>query len=132
MNDELVILFTSSFIVHNSSIRMEYLPGIFALLVAAAGWFYMFYSRAAHRLAGIEEERLNRRRIFFRRTSGFAMVALGACFYAGYYATDPTQVAFALCWSMVLILMMTILLLGIIDLRLTRRLREQQRRREGQ
>ena len=112
---------------------MEYLPGIFALLVAIAGWFYMFYSRAAHRLGGIEDERLNRRRVLLRRVGGFAMVVLGACFYAGYYATDvehPSR-AFALLWFTVLMLMMLIMLLGIIDLRLTRKLREEQRRREG-
>ena len=112
---------------------MEYLPGIFALIVAAAGWFYMFYSRAAHRLGAIEDERINRRRIWLRRVGGLAMVALGACFYAGYYATDPHHPtrAFAVLWFVVLMLMMLIMLLGLIDLRLTRRLREEQRRREG-
>src|SRR5690348_5334148 len=112
---------------------MEYLPGIFALLVAAAGWFYMFYSRAAHRLATVEDQRINHRRILLRRVGGLSMVALGACFYAGYYATDreqPTR-AFAMLWFVVLVLMMLILLLGLIDLRLTRKLREAQKRREG-
>lgn len=112
---------------------MEYLPGIFALLVAIAGWFYMFYSRAAHRLATVEDDRINRRRILLRRVGGLSMVALGACFYAGYYATDrehPTR-AFAMLWLIVLVLMMVILFLGLVDLRLTRKLREEQRRREG-
>lgn len=112
---------------------MEYLPGIFALIVAIAGWFYMFYSRAAHRLSGVEHQRLNRRRILLRRIGGLAMVALGACFYAGYYATDPHHMtrAFAMLWFAVFVLMMIILVLGLIDLRLTRRLRDEQRRREG-
>ena len=111
---------------------MEYLPGIFALIVAAAGWFYMFYSRAAHRLAAVEDQQINRKRVLLRRVGGFAMVALGACFYAGYYATDskqPTR-AFAMLWFVVLMLMMLIMVLGLIDLRLTRRLREEQKRRE--
>ena len=112
---------------------MEYLPGIFALIVAAAGWFYMFYSRAAHRLGAIEDQRINRKRILLRRVGGLAMVVLGACFYAGYYSTDVTHPsrAFALLWFVVLMLMMLIMVLGLIDLRLTRKLREEQRRREG-
>jgi UDP-N-acetylmuramyl pentapeptide phosphotransferase/UDP-N-acetylglucosamine-1-phosphate transferase len=112
---------------------MEYLPGIFALIVAAAGWFYMFYSRAANRLAAVEDQKINRKRVLLRRVGGFAMVVLGACFYAGYYATDPKQPtrAFATLWFVVLMLMMLIMVLGLIDLRLTRRLREEQKRREG-
>jgi len=112
---------------------MRYLAGIFALLTGASGWFYLFYSRAAHRLGVIEDERINRKRILLRRVGGLAMVTLGACFYAGYYATDishPTR-AFAVLWFVVLMLMMFIMLLGLIDLRLTRKLREEQRRREG-
>lgn len=112
---------------------MEFLPGIFALLVAAAGWFYMFYSRAAHRLAGLEDQRLNRTRVLLRRVGGFAMVVLGACFYAGYYATDPEFApgSFAWIWLTVILLMMLILILGIMDLRLTRKLREAQKRRDS-
>jgi drug/metabolite transporter (DMT)-like permease len=108
---------------------MESLPGIFALLVAVAGWFYMFYSRAAQRLAGVENQRLNRRRVLLRRAGGLAMVILGACFYAGYYATDPKQPAFAVLWFTVVMLMIFILVLGLIDLRLTRRLHEERKRR---
>ena len=39
---------------------MRYLPGILSLLIAVAGWHYLFYSRAAHRLGkqagGLEDE----------------------------------------------------------------------------
>ena len=112
---------------------MEYLPGIFALIVAAAGWFYMFYSRAAHRLSVVEDARMNQKRVILRRVNGLAMVALGACFYAGYYATDrerPTR-AFAALWLTVLVLMFIIVMLALIDVRLTRRLRREQRKREA-
>ena len=39
---------------------MRTMLSIFALLVAACGWYYLFYSRAAERLEGIEENRANR------------------------------------------------------------------------
>ena len=39
------------------------IQGLFALSVAATGWYYMFYSRAASRLGEIENESLNRRRM---------------------------------------------------------------------
>ena len=69
---------------------MRHLAGIFALLTGAAGWFYLFYSRAAHRLAGIEDQRLNARRVALRRVGGVAMLLLGGFFFAGFYAfEDP-------------------------------------------
>ena len=39
------------------------LGAIFSLLTAAAGWHYLFYSRAAHRLGVIEDAALNERRV---------------------------------------------------------------------
>src|SRR4051794_41753592 len=46
------------------------LPAILALLTGVAGWFYLFFSRAAHRLAGVEDDRLNRRRVRLRPIGG--------------------------------------------------------------
>ena len=46
---------------------MNFLPAIFALLVAAAGWYYLFYSKAAIGLRGIEDDRQNRLRVRLRR-----------------------------------------------------------------
>lgn len=105
---------------------MHYVAGIFALLTAAAGWFYLFYSRAAHRLSGIEDQRLNDRRVALRRVGGVAMFLLGAFFFAGFYAfEDPkrTPGTFIAVWMTVFALLMIIVVLGLIDLRLTYRMR---------
>lgn len=100
---------------------MEYLPGIFALLVAAAGWFYLFYSRAAAKLTGVEEDRPNRLRIGLRRANGIVMILLAVAFYAGYYTTAPNSPWWAFCWLSVLVLLAAILILAMIDLHLTRK-----------
>ena len=105
---------------------MRHLAGIFALLTGAAGWFYLFYSRAAHRLGGIEDERLNARRIALRRVGGVAMLLLGGFFFAGFYAfEDPnrTPTAFLAVWLTVFALLVALVVLALIDLRLTRQLR---------
>src|SRR5688500_17359011 len=105
---------------------MRHLAGIFALLTGAAGWFYLFYSRAAHRLSGIEDQRLNARRIALRRVGGVAMLLLGGFFFAGFYAfEDPNQkpTAFLAVWLTVFGLLVVLVILALIDLRLTRQLR---------
>lgn len=110
---------------------MGYLAGIFALLTGAAGWYYLFYSRAAHRLSGIEDERLNARRVRLRRVGGVAMLLLGAFFFAGSYGfDDPRQTpgAFLGVWITVLALLIVIVVLAMIDVRLTHRLRRAQQR----
>ena len=105
---------------------MRHLAGIFALLTGAAGWFYLFYSRAAHRLSGIEDERLNARRIALRRVGGVAMLLLGGFFFAGFYAFEnphETPTAFLAVWLTVFALLVVLVILALIDLRLTRQLR---------
>lgn len=109
---------------------MQYVAGIFALIAAAAGWFYLFYSGAAKRLAGIEDQRLNTRRVALRRLGGVAMFLLGAFFFAGFYAfEDPKQkpAAFLAVWLIVFALLIVIVVLAMIDLRLTRQLRARQK-----
>src|SRR2546421_1988172 len=61
---------------------MTYLPAAFSLLVLAAGWYYLFYSPAAHRLSGIEQPHLNALRIRLRRANGVVMMLLAVAFYA--------------------------------------------------
>ena len=105
---------------------MRYLAGIFALLTGAAGWYYLFYSRAAHRLSGVEDQRLNDRRVGLRRLGGVAMLLLGACFFAGFYALeDPRWAPGAILgvWMAVFGLLLLLVVLAMIDLRLTYRLR---------
>ena len=113
---------------------MRHLAGIFALLTGAAGWYYLFYSRAAQRLEGIEEQALNDRRVRLRRAGGVVMLLLGAFFFAGSYAfSDPRQTpgAFLGVWVTVLVLLIVIVVLAMIDVRLTRRLRDRRSRRRG-
>lgn len=110
------------------------LSAIFSLLVAAAGWHYLFYSQAATRLMGIEEDRLNRQRVRLRRVGGLCMLALGGCFFAGFWAFDLDDLrgradAFALVWLAVGLLILTIVVLALIDLSLTARLRRHIRNR---
>ena len=61
---------------------MHTLPAIFALLVGAVGWYYLFFSKAASRLGGIEEQRSNRLRGLLRRINAILMllIALGIAF----------------------------------------------------
>lgn len=101
------------------------IQGIFALSIAATGWYYMFYSRAAERLAQVEAETINHRRVRLRQVGGFFMLLLGIFFFAGFYSVDqdrPTA-AFFVIWTAVCLLVMIVLVLGLADLRLTWRLR---------
>lgn len=109
----------------------DYLPGIFALLVAAAGWFYLFYSRAAERLEGLEAAELNRKRRVIRRVGGVAMCLLGVAFFAGSYTFSPEtqQVAFVAVWLVVMLLLVIVTASGLLDLRLTIKLRNARRQR---
>src|SRR5436853_9719 len=65
---------------------MSTLATTLALLIAAAGWHYLFYSRAAERLAGVEQQRLNRLRVVLRRAGGAVLLVLGPTFFAGFRA----------------------------------------------
>jgi UDP-N-acetylmuramyl pentapeptide phosphotransferase/UDP-N-acetylglucosamine-1-phosphate transferase len=105
-----------------------HLPAIFALLVAAAGWFYMFYSKAASNLSSIEDPRANQLRVRLRRVGGMAMILLAVSFYAGYVAIDRQRPSAAAGFMFaVLVLMGAVVLLGLVDLRLTRKLRKARR-----
>jgi UDP-N-acetylmuramyl pentapeptide phosphotransferase/UDP-N-acetylglucosamine-1-phosphate transferase len=105
---------------------MESIPAIFCLLTGAAGWFYLFYSRAAHRLGGIENERINQARIRLRRMGAGVMILLAIAFAVGYYGTnvrEPTP-RFAIAWGCVLVLLPVMVGIGLADLRLTRKLKQ--------
>ncbi len=105
---------------------MNYLPAIFAFLVAGAGAFYLFGSRAAHHLAGLECPADNRRRIRLRRANGLVMILLGAFLFSGFYGVDsnhPSK-AFLFIWLCVCLLLAVIVFLVLIDLRLTWKMRQ--------
>ncbi len=104
---------------------MAFLPGILALLTGIAGWFYMFYSRAAHRLSGLERQRLNDHRIRLRRLGGGVMFLLAITLYVGFYAVRPESGPrlFVAIWLGVFVLLGLIVLLALVDVYLTFRLR---------
>ncbi len=102
-----------------------YLPTLFSLVVAAAGWFYMFYSRAAQNLAEVENAPLNRRRVRMRRVGGFMMFVLAVAFFVGFqpYVWHSELIALGV-WSLVMLLLLAIVILGLVDLRITWQLRK--------
>ena len=108
---------------------MGALTSTFSLLVAAAGWYYMFYSRAALKLSGVEGEQRNRLRQRCRQANGFVMFLLAVALYAGFNTVDPqasTQ-AFLMVWFGVFLLLFVIVLLALVDVRMTWRLRHHRR-----
>lgn len=106
------------------------LATVFALLTGIAGWFYLFYSKAAVHLGDIEQERFNRRRIRLRRGGGAAMLLLAVLFYAGFNSVDPSRTpeAFVAVWLGVCGLLLAIIILALLDVRLTWRLRQRRLR----
>ena len=94
------------------------------LLVGVAGWYYLFYSRAAHRLATIEVNAANARRIRLRRMNGAVMLVLAALIYIGARGIDPEQRprAFLAVWIGVFFLLLAVVVLALVDLRLTMKL----------
>lgn len=104
---------------------MNWLAATFSLLTAAAGWFYMFYSRAAQNLAEVEQQKVNLQRVRLRRVGGFIMLLLGALFFAGSHAVDPraSPLGYMALWAVVFALLLAVVFLALIDVRLTRRLR---------
>jgi len=112
-------------------VQIKVIGAIFSLLTAAAGWHYLFYSRAAHRLGAIEEPASNARRVRLRRANGVVMILLAVCFLVGFYTVDAEvqPAAFMAVWVAVFALLLAVVCLAFADLRLTWKLRE--RRREN-
>jgi Na+/melibiose symporter-like transporter len=110
---------------------MNLFPALFSLLVAAAGWFYMFHSLGARNLAGLEERRLNALRSLLRRAGGFLMMLLAVAFYAGFNTVDADQTptAFVAVWIGVMALLAAVVALAMVDLWLTARLRREKTRK---
>ena len=110
---------------------MTSLGAILSLLTAAAGWYYLFYSRASERLAEFEADRINRRRAWLRRIGGGVMILLGIGLYLGFRAADADNrpVFFVAVWLVNMTLMATLVILALVDVRLTARLRRNPRTR---
>ncbi|MCC7351073.1 MAG: hypothetical protein IT446_10930 [Phycisphaerales bacterium] len=107
---------------------MQWLPAIFALLAGAAGWYYLFYSKAAHALRSVEGERVNNQRMRLRRINGLMMLLLATAFFAGFRTVDEKRSPemFMLVWLAVLMLLAVVVILAMVDMRLTMKLRERQ------
>lgn len=105
---------------------MSLLPGIFALLVASAGWFYILHAARATALQQYEKPQDNRLRIRLRRAGGGLMIALAIAFYVGYITAERKGSAAVVlgCMAAVVLLLPLILFLAYVDLRLTRKMRE--------
>jgi hypothetical protein len=104
---------------------MPVIAGLIAIVCAAVGWHYLFFSRAAVRLGEVEGQTANLRRGILRRINGAALFLLAACFYAGFVSVDPSihPKIFSLIWIAVMILLLLVVTLAAIDIRYTARLR---------
>ena len=109
---------------------MQHLPSVLSLLVLAAGWYYLFYSPAAHRLSGIEQPQRNALRIRLRRANGVVMMLLAVAFYAASVTINeytPKSTAILVLMSIPLLLV-AMIVLALIDVRLTRQLRRDRKK----
>jgi hypothetical protein len=99
---------------------------IFALLVAAVGWHYLFFSGAASRLRGVEAGRSHRIRVLLRRCNGVMLLMLAVLFFVGSQPwLESRQVAFMGVWLGVMTLLLLIVTGALIDIRLTLKLKSQ-------
>jgi drug/metabolite transporter (DMT)-like permease len=91
------------------------LADVFSLLVAIAGWYYMFYSRAAQNLSAIEDQQVNRKRMRLRRVGGFFMFLLAVFLFAGMHTVDAkgSPAGFLLVWITVFVLLLMIVILAL-------------------
>lgn len=105
------------------------LADIFALACGVAGWFYLFYSKAAGKLAVVESAGQNRMRVRLRRVCGAALILLGIGFYAGFNAVDDQRdpAVYLAVWMGSLLLLFLIVALVAADIHLTRTLRRKAR-----
>jgi hypothetical protein len=106
---------------------MQHLSTVLALLIGIAGWYYLFYSRAADKLAGVESQRLNRVRAWLRRAGGLVLLLLAPLFFAGFHSvdSDTNPDAFVAIWLGVMLLLGVNIVLAMVDVCLTWKLRRQ-------
>jgi len=102
------------------------LADIFALACAVAGWFYLFYSKAATKLTPIEPAPRNALRKTLRRICGAAMILLGILCYAGSNTVDERRSPgiFVAIWLGAILLLLIIVALVAADILFTAKLRQ--------
>ena len=100
---------------------MQSLSTILALLIGIAGWYYLFYSRSAQKLGGVESQRLNKLRVGLRRVGGLVLLLLAPMFFAGFHTVDADNNpnAFVAIWVVVMVLLGINVLLAMVDVGLT-------------
>jgi peptidoglycan/LPS O-acetylase OafA/YrhL len=100
---------------------------VLVLLMAVAGLHYLLGSRAARRLESVEAPSANLLRRRLRRLNGGIILLLATAMAAGFYAFDLRRAGllFLLDWLLVVLLMATMLVLVVADLRLTHQLRKE-------
>jgi O-antigen/teichoic acid export membrane protein len=101
----------------------------FALICAIAGWFYLFSSTAARKLAAFEPNRRNSLRVVLRRVCGAALFLLAVACFAGFNTVNDRQNpgAYVAVWSAALVLLLIIIILVGIDIFLTFKLKRERR-----
>jgi hypothetical protein len=101
---------------------------IFALLMAAAGWHYLFYSAAASRLRAVEAQSRHRARVLLRRFNGVLLLAMAVLFFIGSQPwLEKRELAYLTVWLSVMALLFFIVIGAFIDLRLTLKLKAERR-----
>jgi hypothetical protein len=100
---------------------------VLSLLIAATGWHYLFYSRAVKLLEEIEFRELNAKRVLYRRINGGLLMALGLLTFCGVQNLRP--VVFVGIWIAAMVVLATIVVLAMVDVRLTWKLAQSRRRR---
>ena len=101
-------------------------------MVAGSGWYYMFYSRAAHRLGAVEDRRINLSRIRCRRAAGGLLALMGMLIFAGSQPRFEPQThprTYMSIWTAVMVLLFVVVVLAMVDLRLTLKLRREREHR---
>lgn len=111
---------------------MPVFPSIFALLCAAAGWYYLLHAQSAARLSAYESERENRVRVRLRRAGGVGILVMSLAFFLCFISVNRRVSPYLTLAGLTIIALMlpTILFLAWVDMRLTRRLKERQRDRD--
>jgi hypothetical protein len=104
----------------------SFAPDVLALLIAASGWYYLFYSRAAHKLDGLDSKPVNVWRILLRRVNGGVIMLLGVAVFVGSQNLPP--VAFVAAWASAIGLLLLAVILAMIDIRLTWKMTQARRR----
>ena len=106
---------------------------ILALACGVAGWFYLFYSRAAANLSAVESSSRNRLRKWLRKVCGASLVILGAAFFAGFNSVDEhrTPTAFLAVWCGTFLLLLLILVLVAVDILFTLKMRREKTQNAG-